>query len=37
MERPREMHEHAAETLVYIRDAMERAGSFTAVPGWAAW
>lgn len=28
------MHEHAAESLLYIRDAMERAGSFTAVPGW---
>jgi hypothetical protein len=28
------LHEHAAENLLYIRDAMERAGSFTAVPGW---
>lgn len=28
------MHDHAAENLLYIRDAMERAGSFTAVPGW---
>lgn len=28
------MHDHAAESLLYIRDAMERAGSFTAVPGW---
>jgi len=28
------LHEHAAENLVYIRGAMERAGSFTAVPGW---
>ena len=27
------LHEHAAENLVFIRDAMERAGSFTAVPG----
>lgn len=31
---PRGIHEHAAENLVFIRDAMERAGSFTAVPGW---
>lgn len=30
----RGIHEHAAENLVFIRDAMERAGSFTAVPGW---
>lgn len=30
------LHEHAAENLLYIRDAMERAGSFTAVPGWGA-
>lgn len=36
MESPRRIHEHAAENLVYIRDAMERAGSFTAVPGWGA-
>lgn len=28
------IHEHAAENLLFIRDAMERAGSFTAVPGW---
>ncbi len=31
---PSSLYEHAAENLVYIRDAMERAGSFTAVPGW---
>ncbi|MEO8217753.1 MAG: hypothetical protein ABI718_11785 [Acidobacteriota bacterium] len=31
---PVALHEHAAENLLYIRDAMERAGSFTAVPGW---
>lgn len=28
------IHDHAADNLLYIRDAMERAGSFTAVPGW---
>ena len=33
MARPRGMRDHAAENLVFIRDAMERAGSFTAVPG----
>lgn len=27
------IHEHALEQLRYIRSAMERAGSFTAVPG----
>lgn len=34
LDEPRSLHDHAAENLVFIRDAMERAGSFTAVPGW---
>jgi hypothetical protein len=28
------INQHALENLKYIRDTMERAGSFTAVPGW---
>jgi hypothetical protein len=36
MAETRKIDEHAAESLGYIRDAMERAGSFTAVPGWGA-
>jgi hypothetical protein len=28
------VHEHVAGNLSYIRNAMERAGRFTAVPGW---
>jgi hypothetical protein len=30
---PAELHEHAMDNLKYIRQTLERAGSFTAVPG----
>ena len=33
-EAPLPMREHALDNIRYIRDAMERAGSFTSIPGW---
>ena len=34
MSAPEPLHDRALANLQYIRSAMERAGSFTAVPGW---
>jgi len=31
---PLAIRDHAADNLRYIREAMERAGSFTSIPGW---
>ncbi|MGH9422553.1 MAG: hypothetical protein ACRD3J_21430, partial [Thermoanaerobaculia bacterium] len=33
-EAPLPMREHALDNIRFIRDAMERAGTFTSIPGW---
>jgi hypothetical protein len=34
MTEPAPIHEHALRNLHYIRETMERAGTFTSIPGW---
>ncbi|MGN6185623.1 MAG: hypothetical protein ACTHQM_18445 [Thermoanaerobaculia bacterium] len=34
MSEPAPIHEHALRNLRYIRETMERAGTFTSIPGW---
>lgn len=34
MPEPAPIHEHALTNIRYIREAMERAGAFTSIPGW---
>lgn len=33
-QQPAALHDHALSNLRYIREAMERAGAFTSIPGW---
>jgi hypothetical protein len=33
-DQPAALHDHALSNLRYIREAMERAGAFTSIPGW---